>query len=159
VVANIDLKGLKRLRGSLLRRLKDRGALILSGILTEKEGEIRSYFLETKALRLFEGDHREEWTCLTSRSERALGFDHGQVLRSQNPDRKWNPEGRRGKGQAHPKGPPPPGRRRPLCLDGSGKEYEGTLVEEGPSWVSVKVRIPFPLAWIPVSRSSWPRAY
>jgi len=65
VVANIDLKGLKRLRGTLLRRLKDRGVLILSGILTEKEGEIRSYYLETKVLRLMRAERQEEWTCLT----------------------------------------------------------------------------------------------
>jgi ribosomal protein L11 methyltransferase len=65
VVANIDFKGLKRLRCSLLRHLQDRGFLILSGILIEQEGEIRRRFLETKVLRLMRADRQEEWTCLT----------------------------------------------------------------------------------------------
>jgi ribosomal protein L11 methyltransferase len=65
VVANIDFKGLKRLRCSLLRRLKDRGFLILSGILIEQEDGISSRFLETKVLRLMRADRQEEWACLT----------------------------------------------------------------------------------------------
>ena len=65
VVANIDFKGLNRLRLSLLRHLKDRGFLILSGILIEQEEGISRRFLETKVLRLMRADRQEEWACLT----------------------------------------------------------------------------------------------
>ena len=67
VMANIDFKGLERLKLLLIRRVKDRGYLILSGILKEEEDRIRQDFLETKALRFVERDHRGEWSCLTFR--------------------------------------------------------------------------------------------
>ena len=65
VVANIDFKSLKRLRMPLLRHLNGKGFLILSGILKEQEERIRHYYLETKALRIVEMEHQEEWACLT----------------------------------------------------------------------------------------------
>ena len=64
VVANIDFKGLKRLKGPLLRHLNGKGFLILSGILKEEEDRIRHDYLENRALRVVEMKHREEWACL-----------------------------------------------------------------------------------------------
>jgi ribosomal protein L11 methyltransferase len=64
VVANIDFKGLKRLKLPLLRHLKGRGFLILSGILKQEEDRVRDDYLETRALRIVEMKHREEWACL-----------------------------------------------------------------------------------------------
>jgi ribosomal protein L11 methyltransferase len=70
VVANIDFKGLERLKLPLIRRVKNEGYLILSGILKEEEDKIRQDFLETKALRFVERDRRGEWSCLTFRRGR-----------------------------------------------------------------------------------------
>jgi ribosomal protein L11 methyltransferase len=67
VVANIDFKNLRRMRRSLIRHLKDRGFLILSGILTEEEEGIRQHYLETGLLRWAETDREGEWVCLTFR--------------------------------------------------------------------------------------------
>jgi ribosomal protein L11 methyltransferase len=64
VVANIDFKGLKRLKGPLIRRLNDKGFLILSGILKEEQDRIRHDYLKTRVLRVVEMKHREEWACL-----------------------------------------------------------------------------------------------
>ena len=64
VVANIDFKGLKRLKVQLLRHLNSKGFLILSGILKEEEDRIRHDYLETRALRIVEMKHRAEWACL-----------------------------------------------------------------------------------------------
>ncbi len=65
VVANIDFKGLERLKLPLIRRVKRKGYLILSGILKEEEDRIRRDFLETKALRFVERGLRGDWSCLT----------------------------------------------------------------------------------------------
>ena len=70
VVANIDFKGLERLKLPLIRRVKNEGYLILSGILKEEEDRIRRDFLETKTLRFVERDRRGEWSCLTFRRGR-----------------------------------------------------------------------------------------
>ena len=64
VVANIDFKNLKRMRRSLIRHLKDRGFLILSGILTEEEERIRRNYLEMGLLRWVETEREGEWACL-----------------------------------------------------------------------------------------------
>jgi ribosomal protein L11 methyltransferase len=64
VVANIDFKGLKRLKLPLLRHLNSKGFLILSGILKEEEDRIRHDYLETRALRIVEMKHQEDWACL-----------------------------------------------------------------------------------------------
>ena len=65
VVANIDLKSLKRMKRSLLNHLKDHGVLILSGLLEgEKEG-LREYYLETGLLQWIKDAQEGEWVCLT----------------------------------------------------------------------------------------------
>jgi ribosomal protein L11 methyltransferase len=65
VVANIDLKSLKRMKRPLLNHLKDHGVLILSGLLEgEKEGLCESY-LETGLLRRIKDAQEGEWVCLT----------------------------------------------------------------------------------------------
>jgi len=65
VVANIDLKSLKRMKRSLLNHLKDHGVLILSGLLEgEKEG-LCEYYLETGLLQWIKDAQEGEWVCLT----------------------------------------------------------------------------------------------
>jgi ribosomal protein L11 methylase PrmA len=64
VVANIDLRSLKRMRNPLLRRLKSHGILILSGILDkEREGLIQHY-LETGDFQSAKTTREEGWACL-----------------------------------------------------------------------------------------------
>ena len=65
VVANIDLKALKRMRMPLARHLKNRGFLILSGVLEREEMSIRDRYSEVKGLRWVESMRRDEWACLT----------------------------------------------------------------------------------------------
>ena len=65
VVANIDLKGLRRMRMPLLNHLKKHGSLILSGILEEGKEEIRLHYLEPGLLRWIKTTQKEEWVCLT----------------------------------------------------------------------------------------------
>jgi ribosomal protein L11 methyltransferase len=64
VVANIDLKNLKRMRWSLIHHLKDQGFLILSGILEEEEERLRQYYLETGHFQWAKVTHGEGWACL-----------------------------------------------------------------------------------------------
>lgn len=64
VVANIDLKNLKRMKRPLLNHLKDHGVLILSGLLEgEKEG-LCEYYLEMGLLRWIKDTQEGEWVCL-----------------------------------------------------------------------------------------------
>ena len=65
VVANIDLKSLRRMRRPLLNHLKDQGFLILSGILEEEKERIRQHFMETGFLKLSKVTQEGEWVCLT----------------------------------------------------------------------------------------------
>jgi ribosomal protein L11 methyltransferase len=65
VVANIDFKNLKRVRGALIRHLRNQGFLILSGILNEEGQELRRHYLETGYFRWAKMTHEEEWTCMT----------------------------------------------------------------------------------------------
>jgi len=65
VIANIDLKNLKRMRWPLLRHLRSKGFLILSGILEEEGEKIRQYYLETGLLKWTEVTQEGEWVCLT----------------------------------------------------------------------------------------------
>jgi ribosomal protein L11 methyltransferase len=67
VVANIDLKGLRRIRKPLLNHLKKRGLLILSGILEREKERIRLHYLETRLLRWIKTTQEGEWVCLTFR--------------------------------------------------------------------------------------------
>jgi ribosomal protein L11 methyltransferase len=65
VVANIDLKSLRRMRKPLLHHLKKRGFLILSGILEQDKERIRRHYLETGFLRSIKVTQQGEWVCLT----------------------------------------------------------------------------------------------
>ena len=65
VVANIDLKSLRRMRKPLLNHLKNQGFLILSGILEKEEERLREHYLKTGLLRWIKVVQREEWVCLT----------------------------------------------------------------------------------------------
>jgi ribosomal protein L11 methyltransferase len=69
IVANIDFKGLKKLRYPLLRHLKGKGFLILSGVLAEEKEKIRQHYLETRLLRWVKTVAEEEWVCLTFKKE------------------------------------------------------------------------------------------
>lgn len=64
IVANIDLKSLRRMRKPLLNHLNDRGHLILSGILEEEKERIRKHYLETGLLRWIKETQEGEWVCL-----------------------------------------------------------------------------------------------
>ena len=65
VVANIDLKSLRRMRKPLLSHLKKGGFLILSGILEQGKERIRRHYLETGLLRWIKTTQEGEWVCLT----------------------------------------------------------------------------------------------
>ena len=64
IVANIDLKRLRRMRKPLLNHLKHKGLLILSGILVEEQERIRLHYLETGPLRWIKTTQEKEWVCL-----------------------------------------------------------------------------------------------
>lgn len=65
IVANIDLKSLRRMRWPLLKHLKTQRFLILSGILEEEKDRIRQCYLKTGILRLIKMAQREGWSCMT----------------------------------------------------------------------------------------------
>jgi ribosomal protein L11 methyltransferase len=65
VVANIDFKSLRRMKKTLLRRLKNKGFLILSGILEGEKEKLHEHYLETGLLRWIKETQEEEWVCLT----------------------------------------------------------------------------------------------
>jgi ribosomal protein L11 methyltransferase len=65
VVANIDLKSLRRMRIPLLNHLRKQGFLILSGILEQGRERIRLLYLETGLLSLIKTTQEGEWVCLT----------------------------------------------------------------------------------------------
>ena len=65
VVANIDLRNLKRMRRPLLRRVKPRGFLILSGILASQGERLRQLYLETRSFEWSRIIRKGEWVCLT----------------------------------------------------------------------------------------------
>jgi ribosomal protein L11 methyltransferase len=65
VVANIDLRGLRRMRQPLLRHLKRKGRLVLSGLLEGEGDRLREYYMETGHLRWAQSTREEEWVCLT----------------------------------------------------------------------------------------------
>jgi ribosomal protein L11 methyltransferase len=65
VVANIDLRRLRRMRRPLLGHLKSRGFLILSGILEGEGDSLRQYYMETGLLGWAEITREGEWVCLT----------------------------------------------------------------------------------------------
>jgi ribosomal protein L11 methyltransferase len=65
IVANIDLKSLRKMRIPLVGRLKDNGFLILSGVLEEEKERIRLHYLEAGRLRWIKTAQKREWVCLT----------------------------------------------------------------------------------------------
>jgi ribosomal protein L11 methyltransferase len=65
VIANIDLRVLRRIRVPLVRHLKTRGFLILSGILEREEMAIRERYSEVKGLQWVGSSRQGEWACLT----------------------------------------------------------------------------------------------
>lgn len=69
VVANIDLRGLRRIRWPLLRHLKGKGLLVLSGLLEGEEDGLRQYYMETGLLRWAQSTQEGEWVCLTFRKK------------------------------------------------------------------------------------------
>lgn len=69
VAANIDLRGLRRMRQPLLRHLKSKGLLILSGLLEGEEGRLRRYYMETGLLRWTQSTTEGEWVCLAFRKK------------------------------------------------------------------------------------------
>ena len=69
VVANIDLRSLRRMRRPLLRHLRGKGLLVLSGLL-EGEGErLRRHYMQAGFLRWVESTQEGEWICLTFRKK------------------------------------------------------------------------------------------
>jgi ribosomal protein L11 methyltransferase len=69
VVANIDLKSLRRVRRPLLSHLKNQGFLILSGILEGEKDRLGQHFIETGLLQWEEDSQEGEWVCLTFRKK------------------------------------------------------------------------------------------
>jgi len=69
VAANIDLRGLRRIRWPLLRHLKGKGLLVLSGLLEGEEDGLRQYYMETGLLRWAQSTQEGEWVCLTFRKK------------------------------------------------------------------------------------------
>jgi ribosomal protein L11 methyltransferase len=65
VLANIDLKGLMRMKRSLIHHLKDQGILILSGILRQEREQVRQHYLETAVFQWVKVAQKGEWICLT----------------------------------------------------------------------------------------------
>lgn len=70
IVANVDLRGLIRMRRPLLRHLKDQGVLILSGVLEDEKERLRGGFLDAGLLRWINTTQEGEWVCLTFRKGR-----------------------------------------------------------------------------------------
>ena len=64
IVANIDLRSLRRMRRPLVGHLKNQGVLILSGILEDEKERIRLHYLETGLLRWIKTAQEGEWVCL-----------------------------------------------------------------------------------------------
>ena len=65
VVANVDFRGLRKMRVPLIRRVQRGGFLILSGILNRDEETLRQLFVETQLLKWIETLQEGEWSCLT----------------------------------------------------------------------------------------------
>jgi len=70
VVANIDLRVLRRMRWPLVRHLKVDGLLILSGLLEQEKERIRQHYLETGLLGKANAAQMEEWVCLTFKKKK-----------------------------------------------------------------------------------------
>jgi ribosomal protein L11 methyltransferase len=73
VVANIDLRVLKRMRWPLLHRVKPGGYLVLSGLLAEEEKALRKRYLDTGQFQFKELKKQGEWACFTLRKKGGEG--------------------------------------------------------------------------------------
>jgi ribosomal protein L11 methyltransferase len=73
VVANIDLRVLKRMRWPLLHRVKPGGYLVLSGLLAEEEKALRKRYLDTGQFQFKEIKKQGEWACFTLRKKGGEG--------------------------------------------------------------------------------------
>jgi ribosomal protein L11 methyltransferase len=65
IIANIDLKRLRRMKKPLLNHLKNQGFLILSGISEKGKERLRKCYLKTELLRWIKVTQEGEWACLT----------------------------------------------------------------------------------------------
>jgi ribosomal protein L11 methyltransferase len=65
VAANLDFRTLKRTKMALIRHLKEKGFLILSGVLETEEETLRQHYLQTGDLHWIEAAREGEWVCLT----------------------------------------------------------------------------------------------
>ena len=70
IVANIDLKSLRRMRKPLLNHLESQGFLILSGILEGEKDGLRQHFIETGLLKWGKDTQEGEWVCLTFKKKK-----------------------------------------------------------------------------------------
>jgi ribosomal protein L11 methyltransferase len=70
IVANIDLKSLRRMRRPLLNHLKVQGFLILSGILEGEKDRLLQHFMETGLLQWEKDTQEGEWVCLTLKKKK-----------------------------------------------------------------------------------------
>jgi len=73
VVANIDLRVLKRMRWPLLRHVKPGGYLVLSGLLAEEGKALRKWYLDAGQFHFKEIKEQGEWACLTLRKKGGEG--------------------------------------------------------------------------------------
>jgi ribosomal protein L11 methyltransferase len=70
IVANIDLKSLRRMRRPLLNHLKVKGFLILSGILEGEKDRLLQHFMETGLFQREKDNQEGEWVCLTLKKKK-----------------------------------------------------------------------------------------
>jgi ribosomal protein L11 methyltransferase len=70
VVANIDLRNLKRMRWSFIHHLKSQGFLILSGVLEEDRERLRQHYMDTGHFQWAKVIQEGGWVCLTFRKVR-----------------------------------------------------------------------------------------
>jgi ribosomal protein L11 methylase PrmA len=69
VVANIDLRNLRRMRWPLIHHLKSQGFLILSGVLEEDRERLRKHYMGTGQFGWVKAIQEGEWVCLTFRKK------------------------------------------------------------------------------------------
>ena len=65
IVANLDLRNLRKVRRPLARHLNGQGFLILSGVLESEKDRLRLHYLETGFFQWAEIAQEGEWVCLT----------------------------------------------------------------------------------------------
>lgn len=70
IVANIDVRNLKKMRQSFIHHLKSHGFLILSGILEEDAERLRQHYMDTGRFQWAKAMQEGEWVCLTFRKVR-----------------------------------------------------------------------------------------